>query len=48
MPSKKEMKKPGNHTCTTKIFEVEIAMGMGLASKNVPGIGISCDIHSSL
>jgi len=44
----KEMKKLGNHTCTTKILEVGTAMGTSLANKNVPGIGISCTIHSSL
>jgi len=43
-----ELRKPGNHTCTTKILEVETAMGTGLASKKVPGMGISCNIHSSL
>jgi hypothetical protein len=42
------MKKLGNHTCTTKILEAETAMGSGLASKNVPGIEISSNIHSSL
>jgi len=44
----KEMKKLRNHKCTTKILEVETAMRTGLASKNITGIGISCDIHSSL
>jgi hypothetical protein len=42
------MKKLRNHKCTTKILEVETAMRTGLASKNITGIGISCDIHSSL
>jgi hypothetical protein len=44
----KEVKQLGNHTCTTKVLEVEIAMGTSLASKNVPGIGTSCNIYSSL
>jgi hypothetical protein len=34
----KDLKKLGNHTHTTKILEVETAMGTGLASKNIPGI----------
>jgi hypothetical protein len=40
--------KLGNHMCTTKILEVETALGMGLACKTIPGIGISCNINSSL
>jgi hypothetical protein len=44
----KELKKLGNCTHATKILEVETAMRIGLASKNIPGIAISCDIHSPL
>jgi hypothetical protein len=44
----KEIKKLRNHKCTIKILEAETAKKTGLASKNVTGIGISCDIHSSL
>jgi hypothetical protein len=43
----KELRKLGNHKCTTKILEEETAMGTGLVYKNVTVTEISCNIKSS-